>query len=250
VSRPALRWDEVLLRVLPGDSALRRMWAGTKLVGLTVTAIGWLLFPGWGAAAAALALVLVALLAARVPLSVLPRPRWWLVGLVLLGAATAAIGGQLGAYVQAFTISYGVVALGAVVAWTTPLGEVADALLVLGAPLQRAGLPVGEWAAACAVGVRSLPMLLDEWRVLVAVHRLRTAAGRRPGLSGRVRSALALPMRALVMTLRRAREVAVAVAARGGPPDARLKSVRLHEPDIAALGAIVTSIGLALIVHT
>lgn len=250
MSRPGPRWDEVLLRVLPGDSALRRMWAGTKLVGLVVTAIGWLLFPGWGAAAAALGLVLVALVAARVPLSVLPRPQVWLVALVLLGALTAAVGGQLAAYVQAFTISYGVVALGAVVAWTTPLGEVADALLVLGAPLQRAGLPVGEWAAACAVGVRSLPMLLDEWRVLVAVHRLRTAAGPRPGLSGRGRSALALPVRALVMTLRRAREVAVAVAARGGPPDVRRGSVRLRRPDIAALIAVVAGIGLAVAVHT
>lgn len=248
MNRPGLRWDEVLLRVLPGDSVLRRMWAGTKLIGLAVVTIGWLLLPGWGAAATAFALVLVALVAAHVPLSVLPRPRWWLVGIVLLGAAAAAVGGQIAAYVQSFAITFGVVALGAIVAWTTPLAEVADALLVLGAPLRRLGLPVGEWAAACALGVRSLPMLLDEWRVLMAVHRLRTAVGRRPGPLDRGRAALALPFRALVMTLRRAREVGVAVAARGGPPDPGQKPVRLHGPDIAGVTAIAISIALTWVV--
>ncbi|MBW4043076.1 MAG: energy-coupling factor transporter transmembrane protein EcfT [Acidobacteria bacterium] len=248
MSRPRLRWDEVLLRVLPGDSALRRMWAGTKLIGLAVATIGWLLLPGWGAAVTALALVVAALVAAHVPLSVLPRPRWWLVGIVLLGAVTAAVGGQLAAFVQAFAITFGVVALGAIVAWTTPLAEVADALLVLGAPLRRWGWPVGEWAAACALGVRSLPMLLDEWRVLVAVHRLRSAVARRVGVLDRGRAALALPLRALVMTLRRAREVGVAVAARGGPPDPGRKPVRLHGADLAALTAIIVSIALAWLV--
>ena len=240
------RWDEVLLRVLPGSSPVHRMWAGTKLIGLVIATVGWLVFPGWGAAGAAVVLVVAALVAARVPISVLPRPALWVAALLLLGFVTAAIGGQLVAFVQTFVISIAVVALGAVVSWTTPLAEVAAALQVLGAPLRRAGLPVGEWAAACAVGVRSLPMLLDEWRVLFAVHRLRAAVGPSRPRRDRLRAMIDLPTRALVTTLRRAREVGSAVAARGGPPAPHPQPVRLRLVDAVALLVILAGVAVAV----
>lgn len=245
MTRRRARWDEVLLRVLPGTSPMHRMWAGTKLVGVAVVTVGWLLFPGWGAAAAAVLLVVVSMAAGGVPFSVLPRPAWWVVALFVLGGVTAAFGGQLVGYLQAFIITLGVLALGAVVTWTTPLAEVADALQSLGAPLRRIGLPAGEWAAACAVGVRSLPMLLEEWRVLVSVHRLRTAAGPQGSWRDRIRAASDLPIRALIATLRRAGEVGLAVAARGGPPDPHPRRVRLHRVDTVAIAAVLGGVLLA-----
>ena len=83
----------VLLRPVPGDSVIHRLWAGTKLI--VVFAISLLLsfYPGWIAIGLMAVLVVLAIWLARIPRGVLPSvPRWlWL--LLLFGAVTATLGG-------------------------------------------------------------------------------------------------------------------------------------------------------------
>ncbi len=106
----------------------------------------------------------------------------------------------------------------ALVGWTTPLGEIAPAVSRLLAPLRLVRVPVDEWAVAVALCVRSLPLLVDELRTLVAARRLRPAPPR-PGRSTLQRwldEPVDLMVAALAVSMRRAGELAEAITARGG----------------------------------
>jgi energy-coupling factor transport system permease protein len=220
-----------LLRTLPHDSPLHRLWAGTKLAAVAVLGVVLSLRPQWTVIAVVAVAVVAAGMVARVPLSAVPRPPRWFWITVAVGAALTVIAGGA-PYIHVGTVRiglgdfdlygrffvFGVVLVGAsaLVGWTTPLAEVAPALAALGRPLRWVRLPVDEWAIAVALSVRSLPLLMDEARTLMAARRLR------PGIrAGRRWSALAaepvdLLTAALAAALRRSGELAQALDGRGG----------------------------------
>ena len=111
---------------------------------------------------------------------------------------------------------------GALVGWTTPLGDVAPALRTLFRPLRWLRLPVDEWVMAIALAIRCLPMLIDEIRLLGAARRLRVhdANGLRDQDNLTIRQLLVevhdLLATAVVTSIRRARDLAEAMMARGG----------------------------------
>jgi len=108
------------------------------------------------------------------------------------------------------------------VGWTTPLGDVAPALARLAAPARWLRLPVDEWVVAVGLAIRCLPLLIDETRTLVAVRRLRRrrVATRGSPIRATLRvvgvEAHDLLATAVVVALRRARDLADAIDARGG----------------------------------
>ncbi len=83
----------VLLRPVPGDSVIHRLWAGTKLV--VVAGIGVMLtyYPGWVPIGLVAALILTTAWLAHIPRSALPSiPRWlWI--MLFIGGATATFAG-------------------------------------------------------------------------------------------------------------------------------------------------------------
>ena len=87
------RTPVVLLRPVPGDSVIHRLWAGTKLIA--VAGIGVLLtfYPGWVPIGLVAALVLTTARLAHIQRGALPSiPRWlWI--LLFLGGATATFAG-------------------------------------------------------------------------------------------------------------------------------------------------------------
>jgi energy-coupling factor transport system permease protein len=224
----------VLLRPVPGNSAIHRLWAGTKL--LMVAAIGILMtfYPGWVPIAAVAVLVLLAARIARIPRGVLPSIPGWLWILLLFGGLTATFAGGspvidvgsvevgLGGlfnFLRITALSIVLLGLGAMVSWTTNVAEIAPAVAKLGRPLKALRIPVDEWAVALALALRAFPMLIDEFRVLYAARRLRPkerAATRR----GRFRAAMLelvdLLAAAVTVALRRADEMGDAITARGG----------------------------------
>jgi energy-coupling factor transporter transmembrane protein EcfT len=227
----------VILRLLPGTSSLHRLWAGTKLLIVMLLAVLVSVQPTWATLLAVAVVIGAGLVVARVPLGAFPRlPRWFWVlfavgGLLTLRSGTPPVervGGlelSLGGLEEwALFAALGIVLIVAalLVAWTTPLGEVAPALARLVAPLRWLRLPVDEWVVAVGLAIRCFPLLLDEIRTLVAVRRLR----RRPAPVSRVslRRAFAHTARegrdllttAIVVALRRARDLAEAIEARGG----------------------------------
>src|SRR5579863_8473981 len=80
------------LRLVPGDSFVHRLWAGTKLLVAAELALVASLQPTWFTLGVIGAIVLMGLLVAGIPLGAFPRlPRWFYALLVLgLGVQTLA----------------------------------------------------------------------------------------------------------------------------------------------------------------
>lgn len=230
-----------VLRLLPRPSPMQRLWAGTKMIGVVVLAVMMAVRPTWPTLGVAAFVVAVGVIVARVPAGAVPRlPRWVWVLLalgVLFDAQSGAhplvhVGGvavSLGGIERWLLLLFlGVVLLAAamLVGWTTPLGEIAPALSRLVAPLRLVRLPVDEWVVGVGLAIRCLPLLIDEIRTLIAVRRLRRRRERprspRAALRANVRAAQDMLTGAIVVALRRARDLSDAMDARGGfapPPD-------------------------------
>jgi energy-coupling factor transport system permease protein len=224
----------VLLRPVPGTSAVHDLWAGTKLLVVFGISVLLTFYPGWIAIGLVAALVLAAVRIARIPRGALPSVPHWLWILMALGAITAAFaggspvielagmsigfGGLLN-FLRITTLSIVLLGLGALVSWTTNVAEIAPAVATLGRPLRLLRIPVDEWAVALALALRAFPMMIDEFRVLYAARRLRpkpVASTRRARRKRRALELIDLITAAITVTLRRADEMGDAITARGG----------------------------------
>lgn len=224
----------VLLRPVPGTSAVHELWAGTKLVVVCGISVLLTFYPGWIAIGLVTALLLTAARVARIPRGALPSVPRWLWILMAIGGITAAFaggspvvelagvpvgfGGLLN-FLRITTLSIVLLGLGAMVSWTTNIAEIAPAVATLGRPLRWLRIPIDEWAVALALALRAFPMLIDEFRVLYAARRLRprpVALTRRARRKRRARELIDLIAAAITVTLRRADEMGDAITARGG----------------------------------
>jgi energy-coupling factor transporter transmembrane protein EcfT len=224
----------VLLRPVPGTSAVHDLWAGTKLLAVCAISILLTFYPGWITIGLVAALVLTAARIAHIPRGALPSVPHWLWIMVVLGGFTAAFAGGspfielAGAHIgfggllnflRITTLSIVLLGLGAMVSWTTNVAEIAPAVATLGRPLRLLRIPIDEWAVALALALRAFPMLIDEFRVLYAARRLRPKLVLHSRRARRRRWALELIdliTAALTVTLRRADEMGDAITARGG----------------------------------
>jgi energy-coupling factor transporter transmembrane protein EcfT len=222
-----------VLREIKIDSPVHRMWAGTKLLAVAAVSLVLPYFPSWPAIGLFVLLLALTACVAHIPTGAWPRlPLWFWVVLVVSGGLASLAGGSphlsVGGTVLGFGaldawarfVAIGVVLLvaAALLGWTTPLGDIAPALSKLLAPLRLVRVPVDEAAVAVALCVRSLPLLVDELRTLVAARRLRPAPPR-PGRTTFPRwleEPVDLIVAALAVSMRRAGELAEAITARGG----------------------------------
>jgi energy-coupling factor transport system permease protein len=227
----------VLLRRVEADTPVHRLWAGTKLLAATGVSLTVSLVPTWSAVGVIAALLVATVLVARIPASAVPRPPGWFwvvvgVGALLtvfsggrpeiaVGSAHVGLGG-VDSYARFTCVSVILLAAGAIIGWTTSLGDIGPAVGRLLRPLAWLRLPADEWAVAIALCIRSLPLLVEEIRTLVAARRLRPAPtfGRdgasRQGLTRLIDEGSDLLVAALAVSLRRAAEMGEAMTARGG----------------------------------
>ena len=224
----------VLLRPVPGDSAVHELWAGTKLIVVFSISVLLTFFPGWITIGLVAALALTAARIAHIPRGALPSVPRWLWILLALGGITAAFAGGSPAielagmsvgfggllnFLRVTTLSIVLLGLGAMVSWTTNVAEIAPAVATLGRPLRLLRIPIDEWAVTLALALRAFPMLIEEFRVLYAARRLRpkqSAHTRRARRKRRALELIDLLTAALTVTLRRADEMGDAITARGG----------------------------------
>ncbi|HPX38282.1 MAG TPA: energy-coupling factor transporter transmembrane protein EcfT [Mycobacterium sp.] len=254
----------VLLRPVPGDTVIHRLWAGTKILVVFGFSLLMSFYPGWAVIGLTGLLVIVAARLARIPRGALPTiPRWlWI--LLLFGAVTAALGrgepviqlwsvdfevGGLLKFLRFTTLSIVLLALGAMVSWTTNVADVAPAVSTLGRPFKLLRLPVDDWAVALALSLRAFPMLLEEFRLLYAARRLRPRAVLPDGSPRRRRWAIEmvdLLAAGVTVALRRADEMGDAITARGGTGQISAAPSRPQGRDWVALGICVAVAALGV----
>jgi energy-coupling factor transport system permease protein len=254
----------VLLRPVPGTSAVHDLWAGTKLLAVGGISVLLTFYPGWIAIGLVAALVVTAVRVAHIPRGVLPNVPHWLWILLVLGGVSAAfaggspvvhlagvpigLGGLLN-FLRVTTLSFVLLGLGAMVSWTTNVAEIAPAVATLGRPLRWLRIPVDEWAVTIALALRAFPMLIDEFRVLHAARQLRpkrAADTRRARLRRHAREAVDLLTAALTVTLRRADEMGDAITARGGIGQISAAPSRPKQADWIALAITIAVCALAI----
>ncbi|MBW8711038.1 MAG: energy-coupling factor transporter transmembrane protein EcfT [Mycobacterium sp.] len=254
----------VLLRPVPGDSVIHRLWAGTKLIA--VASIGVLLtfYPGWVPIGLVAALILTTARLAHISRGALPSIPRWLWALLFLGGATAtfaggspvidlgsvelALGGLL-TFLRITAVSIVLLGLGAMVSWTTNVAEIAPAVATLGRPLRWLRIPVDDWSVALALALRAFPMLIDEFRVLYAARRLRPKVVPTTRRASRRRWAVEivdLLAAGVTVALRRADEVGDAITARGGAGQISAAPSRPKRADWIALSIVVVVCAVAL----
>jgi energy-coupling factor transporter transmembrane protein EcfT len=130
--------------------------------------------PQWPTIAGLAVLLAAGVAAAKLPLTVFPRVPWLATAIVVLGGAAAAAGGGLVLYVQSMLLTILFFALSLLLIWTTRVEDLPASFTRIASPLRRLGVPVNEWAHTVTFAVRTLPLLRDEFRVLIAARRLRT----------------------------------------------------------------------------
>jgi energy-coupling factor transport system permease protein len=244
----------VLLRPIPGRSAIHDLWAGTKLLVMLSFSVLLACLPGWVPLGLVAAWLAVAICAAHIPRGALPSlPRWVWVVLALgnltavfsgrppfieIGSVAIGLGGLLN--VLRFTaLSLVLLGLAAMVSWTTNVAEVAPAVAALGRPLRRFRVPVDEWAVGLGLALRAFPMLITEFRLLYAARRLRPKEapdGRWRHYRHWLAEVVDLLAAAITVALRRADEMGDAITARGGAGQFSAASTRLTRRDWVVLG--------------
>lgn len=243
------RGDLHVLRYIPSDTPMHRLWAGTKLVAVVVLAGALFARPTWTGVAVLAFVQAVALVVTRPPRGVAPRlPRWLFVGLGVVAFLSLGLGGPPVVHVGVQAVELGgilnwarftsvavLLILGAtLVGWTTQLGDVGPAVRVLGAPARLVRLPVDEIATVIGLCVRCLPLLIEEMRTLTAARAVRRPEVEK-GIRPRVREVHDLLVTALVSSVRRAQDMAQAMQARGGARPGPREPVRLRAGDAVAL---------------
>ena len=229
---PRRETEITFLRLVPGDTFVHRLWAGTKLIVAAELALTASVSPTWFSLGVLAGVVLLGLVVASIPLGAFPRLPRGLYLLLVVGIATNALstappvwhlgpvsisGGALADAARFLALAVVLITSAALVGWTTPLGAVPPALSRLATPLRTLHLPVDEWIVAIGLALRCLPLLVDEMRTLNAARRLRHHQGHdRDAARGWVLEVHDIVSTSIIVSLRRARDLGDAIVARGG----------------------------------
>ncbi|WP_330228327.1 energy-coupling factor transporter transmembrane protein EcfT [Nocardia sp. NBC_00508] len=239
----------VLLRQVPVDSPVHRLWAGTKMIGVFLISLLLMFLPSWPVLGVMVVLLVFVGVVARLPLGTLPRLSWWFWALLAVGALINVPVGGTAVLRYAQVVVFGLILVSAsfLIAWTTPMSEIAPALAKLGAPLRKLRVPVDEWAVVVALTLRGLPLLIEEIRVLRAARRLR------PKDSLLYRAAdnplVDILTAAMAVSTRRAGELGEAITARGGTGQLTAHPGSPGRRDALALAVVVATCSGAVALH-
>ncbi len=243
-----------VLRHLPGDSPIHRMWAGTKILWAPIVGSAIAFSISWRAIGLGWVAVIAIFMVAKLPRGVIPiPPRILLIGVgISFGLALLSndepeiygIGvGGIADLARFLCFAWMMTALALLIGWTTRLDDLAAALGRLLRPTRRLRVPVDEVSTIITMAVRSVPLVADEMRTLLAARRLRPQDPAQPWADQGVDIGVAL----VVSTFRRAREMGRTLASRGGvsrPPADRHHIGRI---DVAAAVVGAAMIGFVIV---
>nr|WP_296768417.1 energy-coupling factor transporter transmembrane protein EcfT [Rhodococcus sp. (in: high G+C Gram-positive bacteria)] len=228
----------VVLRQVPGSSPIHRLWAGTKLVAVVLISITLVVAPSWPAIGMIVGLLVVTAVVGRVPPTAVPRPPIWIWGLFAIGALiNLPIGfSAVLLFIRATIFAFVLLGASMMIGWTTSMSDIAPAVAVLGRPLKKLKVPVDEWAATVALCLRSLPLLIEEMRTMIAARKLRPKSVLNSAADNSIVDLITATMS---IAIRRASEMGEAITARGGTGQITAHPSRPRRADAVAI-AVVT----------
>ncbi len=260
----------ILGQVVPGGSPLQRLDPRTRMVGLVLLVLGWLVVGQTRVAFLALLVTALLVLLARLPADLALRSVGvmlpWLVLLAvfqllfrmgdrpgcavlvewsLVRISTCTLETALVAVMR----FVGLLLLIGLFTWTTPIPDLAHGLESLAGPFDRLGLPAHELAMVGVIAVRFVPTLALEAERLDKAQRARGSelTARRSSLVDRIRRTLPKLVPLLILALRRAERLAEAMEARayqGGKGRGQYARLRLGWPDWLALSCLCVWLGV------
>jgi len=139
-------------------------------------------------------------------------------------------------------------AAGALLTMTTPLGELVDGLERLLRPLRVFGVRSYDIALMVSMALRFVPTLLDEMHRIREAQAARGASFSTGGPIRRIRAVTSLLIPTVLGALRRGDELAMAMESRGYQPGPRttLRELRLTSQDYtAAVTAVLILVGIS-----
>jgi energy-coupling factor transport system permease protein len=258
--------------LLPGmyiadETVLHRLDPRLKMV----VALGLMALPfvvtGLPAYSLLAALVLGLALLARAPLPALLRTVmtvFWLAVLMFVfylfttpgrtlvtawGLRVTVEGLQAGS-VQVYRICL-LVAISALLTYTTSPSQLAHGTEALLGPLERIGVPVRDISLVLTIALRFVPTVVDEIETISRAQRARGVELNAGGLMHRLRSLVPVFVPVFVAAVRRAEELAVAMDARGfrsSPHPTHMTQLRLGRAElVAALVALAAGLTILAI---
>jgi energy-coupling factor transport system permease protein len=168
--------------------------------------------------------------------------------LVSVGQVVVTWEGLLVGGVQIYRLCL-LVIISTLLTFTTSPTQLAHGLEALLAPLQRAGLPVREFALVVTISLRFVPALFDEIDKIAKAQQARGVDMTSKNPLRQMRSWVPLFVPIFVAAFRRADDLATAMEARGFRSAAqrtRLYPLRLTRHDLAA-ALVVVAFSLALV---
>lgn len=228
----------VVLRQVPGTSPIHRLWAGTKLIAVFLISVTIVVAASWPAIGFIVGLLVLTAVIARVPPTAIPRPPVWIWGLFLIGALiNLPIGFEaVLLFLRATVFAFVLLGASMMIGWTTSMSDIAPAVSVLGTPLRKLKLPVDEWAAVVTLCLRSLPLLIEEMRTMVAARRLRPKSVLNSAADNSIVDLITATMS---IAIRRSTEMGEAITARGGAGQITAHPSRPRLADAVALGVVI-----------
>lgn len=219
-------------RAIPGTSPLHRLDPAAKILILAAATVAAILLPNWAIIITLAVVLSLGAIAAHVPATAIPWPPWSVTVFVLVLGAFTATGGGLIPYVQSLCLTVLFLGLTLLLVWTTHVEALPAALRRLASPLSRLGAPVDEWVHSLALAVRTLPLLREELRILLAARSLRRQKPQSRGLrhvASGGREVLNLTVAILASASRRARDLGQAATQRGGNQTAATTPTPIRE---------------------
>ncbi|MGV9746760.1 energy-coupling factor transporter transmembrane component T family protein [Rhodococcus zopfii] len=204
----------ILLRPVPRETPVHRLWAGTKLLAATALAVTAAFVPTWRSLLVLGVVLATTIVVARIPRGAVPTVPWWVFASVGFFAALNSFGGGLDPYVRSVLVGLALLIVASLVGWTTRLSDIVDALPVLFAPLRLLRCPVDEWVTTCTLALRVLPSIREELRMVFAARALRGRPGA-PTPRGLWHQVVDAVGAVVSVSLRQVRDLGDALAVRG-----------------------------------
>ena len=247
--------DITLGQYFPGDSILHHMDARVKIVLLFFYILGIFIFDnhicyGLNTLLAAALILLSGVAPAMVLKSI--RPLWWILLLTFV-IQLFTVPGDIIARFAIFSITWQGLERGLIISLrlvllmgvssllmltTSPL-MLTDGLESLFRPLKRFGFPAHELAMMMTIALRFIPTLMEETDKIIKAQKSRGSDIGDGNLLARAKSMIPILVPLFISAFRRADELAMAMEARcyhGGEGRTRMKALRMHRKDVAAIG--------------